>query len=265
MTKPPPSPARTAKRSPKGQEALTAALENLASRLDPETRERLRKGGPAARWRRRKDDRPAELLNAALDLFLANGFAATRMEDIAASAGVTKGTVYLYFENKEAVFRALVREVTAPALNAMKAAANAGALPARDVVSAFINIAGTALSQTSMRFLPRLLVGEAARFPELVGWYRDEIIAQGLGALKSVLERGMADGSFRRQDPELTARLVIAPILFNAIWQTVFARKSDPPGETAKLLSLHAETMLRGLAPDGPATTSPAAPRKDAS
>ena len=59
MTKPPPSPARTAKRSPKGQEALTAALENLASRLDPETRERLRKGGPAARWRRRKDDRPA--------------------------------------------------------------------------------------------------------------------------------------------------------------------------------------------------------------
>lgn len=262
MSKPNATPEKKSRHTPKGEQALTAALENLASRLDPETRERLRKGGPAARWRRRKDDRPAELLKAALELFLARGFAATRMEDIAANAGVTKGTVYLYFENKEAVFRALVREVTAPALNAMKAAAAADTLPAREIVAAFINIAGAALSQTSMRFLPRLLVGEAARFPELVGWYRDEIIAQGLGALTRVLERGMADGSFRRQDAELTARLVIAPILFNAIWQTVFARKSDPPGETAKLLSLHAETMLRGLAPDAPAPHLP--PQKDA-
>lgn len=242
-----------AKSSPaKGQEALTAALENLASQLDPETKERLRKGGPAARWRRRKDDRPAELLNAALDLFLERGFAATRMEDIAASAGVTKGTVYLYFENKEEVFRALVRHVTGPALNALKTAAAADALPARDVLAAFIKIAGAALTKSGMRFLPRLLVGEAARFPELVGWYRDEIIAQGLGLLTRVLARGMDEGVLRRQDPELTARLVIAPVLFNAIWQTVFARKSDPPGETENLLALHAETLLRGLAPDAP-------------
>ncbi len=227
---------------------LTAAIEALAGQLDPETRTRLRKGGPAARWRRRKDDRPKELTDAALALFLARGYAATRMEDIAHEAGVTKGTVYLYFEGKEEVFRALVRDLTAPALAAMATAASAADLPARDVLRTFINVAGTALTATNMRFLPRLLIGEAARFPELVGWYRDEIISRGLGYMTRVLERGMDEGAFRRQDPELTARLVIAPVLFNAIWQTVFARKGDPPDETRKILALHAETILQGLA-----------------
>ncbi|HEY2033632.1 MAG TPA: TetR/AcrR family transcriptional regulator [Rhizomicrobium sp.] len=206
---------------------------------------------PSPRWRRRKKARPQEILDAALACFAEKGFAAARMDDIAERAGVTKGTIYLYFENKEAVFKALVRESIGVRVTEVLEQVRVSEAPARDILRMMISNVGNIMRTSELVVLPKIILAEAGNFPELARFYREEIIDRGLGAMSGVIARGIARGEFRPVTPEFAARLLIAPVLMVAIWRTTFAQFDTVPFDNEGFLDTHLDILLRGLAPDG--------------
>ena len=132
----------------------------------------------AVRWRRRKDSRPQEILEAALDCFAERGFAATRLEDVAARAGVTKGTAYLYFKNKEELFKAVVSGYLVPAIEQFESAARASG-PVSELLRSITGLFFEKVYNTRFSALPKLVIAEASNFPELARFYLDEVIDRG--------------------------------------------------------------------------------------
>jgi AcrR family transcriptional regulator len=204
-----------------------------------------------ARWRRRKEARPQEILDAALTVFAEKGFAAARMDDIAARAGVTKGTIYLYFDSKEAVFKTLVRESIGDTLTRVTGEANRLEGSAADMLRAILRIIGHFMRTSDRVVLPKIVIAEFGNFPELARFYREEVVEKGLAALGSVIAHGIARGEFRDIAPEHAARLCIAPILLAAVWRTTFAKIDTTPYDLEGLIETHIDVLLRGLAAEG--------------
>jgi len=197
---------------------------------------------------RKKEARPAELLVAALDAFRERGFAATRMEDIAARAGVSKGTIYLYYPSKQAVFEALVRERLLPNLTRIEAALAMTPASAPDRLRMVLAALTRVANDPRLLALPKLVLTEAGTFPDLARFYRQEVVARGLRLITDILEQGMQDGDFRPLDPQAAARLFMAPMILAALWQGAFASIEDNPLPPAALLAQHGEVFLRGIA-----------------
>jgi AcrR family transcriptional regulator len=212
-------------------------------------RETQASGTVEARWRRRKAARPQEILDAALAEFAARGFAAARMEDIAGRAGVTKGTLYLYFANKEELFKSLVRESIGAAIAARRADADAFEGPAAELLATVLRFMGYFARTSDRAVLPKIIMAEAGNFPELVRFYRAEVIDQGMGLLSSIIVRGIAQGEFRAVDPQQAARLCVAPILLVILWRTSFAAQDERSWDLEGLIDAHIDVLLRGLAP----------------
>lgn len=169
--------------------------------------------------RRRKEARPGELTAAALTLFVEKGYAATRLDDVAALAGVSKGTLYLYFDSKEALFKAVVREGLLPVLaegeGLVAGYAGDSAALLREVVGGFWRQIGS----QHIGGIPKLIFAEARNFPEIARFYHEEVILRGTALVRSVIERGMARGEFRPVDLAAAIHLVIAPVLMRMIWR----------------------------------------------
>jgi AcrR family transcriptional regulator len=204
-----------------------------------------------SRWSRRKHARPAEILDAALKVFAQKGFAAARMDDIAREAGVTKGTIYLYFENKEAVFKSLVREAVGGTLDTIAANARNFEGSARDLLRMFLTTMARLLVDSDKVELPKIIISESSNFPWLAEFYRFEVIERGLQLMISLVERGVARGEFRRLPAEHVARLCVAPVLFCAIWRVTFSHLDPQPYDYAGLIETHLDILFRGLAFDG--------------
>jgi AcrR family transcriptional regulator len=211
--------------------------------MEPETVEQT------GRWTRRKNERPGEILDAALRVFAEKGFASARMDDIARAAGVTKGTIYLYFENKEAVFKSLVLDLVGDALGAVETQFIAYDGPVRDLLRfVLLNVAKLML-QSDRIALPKIIIAEAGNFPELARFYRTEAIDKGIGLLTRLMERGIARGEFRPLAPDHMVRLLIAPMLMSAIWRTTFAQFDAEPFDYQGLIETHLDVFLRGVSP----------------
>jgi|SRR6185312_11701909 len=209
----------------------------------------------AKRWNRRKDERGAEILEAALASFAEKGFAATRMDDIARRAGVSKGTLYLYFDSKQALFKALARASIGAQLAAVRAHVEAHKGSSAELLRFVLAMIGNFAATSDRVVLGRVLLAEAGNFPELAEFWRREIIDQGLGVLGAIIRRGQAQGEFRSMPVEHAARLCVAPIVFLVFWRAVFARFDSTPYDYQGLVQAHLDTLLRGLAPgkgDGP-------------
>lgn len=203
---------------------------------------------PTILRQRRKEARPAELIAAAFDLFVERGFAATRMEDIAARAGVSKGTVFLYFESKQALLRAVVEDAVLPHLNAGEAMVEEGAgespgMLLRQLLQRF----AAALSDRRLAGLPKLISAEAGNFPELAAYYHDNVVMRIRRLIVGVLDRGVAAGVFRPCDTTLVARLAIAPILFDCMWRQMPDVCEAVPVSADAFIETHLELFLRGL------------------
>ncbi len=201
-----------------------------------------------ARWRRRKEARPQEILDAALLVFAEKGFAAARMDDIAARAGVTKGTIYLYFDGKEAVFKTLVRESIGDTLDRVVESAKRFEGSAADLLRMMLGMIGRFMLTSDRVVLPKIVIAEFGNFPELARFYREEVVEKGLAALCAVISHGIARGEFRNVAPEHAARLCIAPILLAAIWRTTFAQIETQPYDLEGLIETHIDVLLTGLA-----------------
>jgi AcrR family transcriptional regulator len=202
-----------------------------------------------SRWTRRKQARPAEILDAALKVFAEKGFAGARMDDIARRAGVTKGTIYLYFENKEAVFKTLVRDSIGATLAGVTQDVRGLKGSARDMLRFALNAMAHLLTNSDRVVLPKIIIAESGNFPELARFYREEVIDRGLALLSSLIERGIAQGEFRSVAVEHAVRLCIAPVLLGAIWRTTFARLDPEPYDYQGLIDTHLDVLFQGLAP----------------
>jgi len=203
----------------------------------------------AARWARRKEARPAEILDAALKVFAEKGYAGARMDDIARAAGVTKGTIYLYFDGKEAVFKSLVRESIGATLAGMEDAQKNFHGPAKTLLRFALGTIAHLLASGERAVLPKIILGESGTFPELARFWRSEIIDRGIARLSAIVERGIAQGEFRKVPVEHVVRLCIAPLLLSAIWRSTFAQFDAVPYDYQGLLDAHLDILFRGLAP----------------
>ncbi|HUC17850.1 MAG TPA: TetR family transcriptional regulator [Acetobacteraceae bacterium] len=203
------------------------------------------------RHARRKEARPGEILAAALSLFAEHGFAATRLEDVARRAGVSKGTIYLYFPTKEALFRAVIRQGLVPNIAAMEALA---AAHDGSAVSLLAEIAARllAITESDLAVIPRLVLTESGNFPNLARLYAEELAGRGRSLIASVIARGIERGEFRPIDIQTAVSLFAAPILLILLWRTTFARHGIVPLDPRALLETHLETFFRGLAPGAP-------------
>jgi AcrR family transcriptional regulator len=199
------------------------------------------------RRRRRKDARPGEILDAALALFVERGFAATKLDDVAAAAGIGKGTIYLYFPNKEELFRAVVRERLLPNIAAAEALVadfrGSASDLARLLAKAFVG-----LLESDVTGIPKLIIAEAGNFPSLARFYAEEVVQRGFRLIAGVLARGMAQGEFRAVDIPSAVPLFIAPLLMMAVWRHSLGRQADAPFDPAKVVETHIDVLLRGLA-----------------
>lgn len=206
-------------------------------------------------WTRRKQARPGEILEAALTVFAEKGFAAARMEDIAAKAGVTKGTIYLYFQSKEDVFKSLARQhVGATLADAMEQAKQyQGSV--RDFLAMMLAMMAEKIEREHLAVLPKVIIAESGNFPELARFWREEVIDKAMGMMSALISKGVARGEIRELPPgvppEYVARLCIAPVVMSIIWRTVFAPTDKVPFEYRKFLALHLDVLMRGLAPEG--------------
>lgn len=201
---------------------------------------------PAPR-KRRKEARPAELLAAALELFVDKGFAATRLEAVANRAGVSKGTLYLYFESKEALFKAVIQEGIIPVIAENEAIAAQHTGTSFELLQRLLDNWWTKIGQTDYAGIPKLMVAEARNFPEIAQYYYENVISRGRRLVGAALHRGMASGEFRTMDVETTIDVVIAPILMLLIWRYSLACCQSDAGDPRHYLQIHLDLLRQGL------------------
>jgi AcrR family transcriptional regulator len=205
-----------------------------------------------ARWRRRKDERPAEIIAAALACFKERGFAATRLEDVAAKAGVTKGTIYLYYSSKEELFKGVVRGELTPNIERLEEAMNQPGSAAL-VLERLFTYWTEHLLPSPVSVIPKLVLTEAGNFPELARFYLETVVRRGLALISAIIQRGIASGEFRAIDVNHAVYSVIAPLLLTALWKHSLGQHDDHPLDAGAVCRAHLDLILNGLQAKTPA------------
>lgn len=203
----------------------------------------------SAKRERRKEARPGELLEAALDLFVEKGFAATRSEEVAVRAGVSKGTLFLYFQSKEELFKAVVIENLAGRFTEWNREFDEYEGSTADMLRYCMRVWWERVGSTKASGLTKLMMSEGRNFPELAEFYRREVVQPGHKLLRRIVQRGIDSGEFAPVDVDLAIYTVVAPMIFLMLTKhspaICFDEKSDIDPE--KYLALQAETVLHGL------------------
>ncbi|MEO5805214.1 TetR/AcrR family transcriptional regulator [Devosia sp.] len=201
----------------------------------------------APKFRRRAEARPDEVLDAALELFIAQGFANTRVDQIAKRAGLSKGAVYLYFPSKEAIIEALVRRAIVPV--ASEAIANVAQFQGdpRIAISMTLRMLGQKLGDTHLLSIPKMVVREVASFPELAQLYRREVLDRIIPVMRALIQRGIDGGYLRPVDANLTVRSIIGPIMAHLILADVFAIMPEDGISFDRLIENHLTILFDGL------------------
>lgn len=202
------------------------------------------------KFRRRKADRPTEIVQAAMAVFAEKGFAAAKLDEIAARAGVSKGALYLYFETKDDLFRAVVRDAISPNLVVVKGLIAAHPGPFESLVRAVADRVATLIDTTPLGGVAKMVIGEARNFPELARLWYDELVSQLIFAVAAAIEAAQARGEVRPGNPQIYALQLAAPLLMTTLWRETFTPVGAPPFDTREVLAQHADTFLRGLRPD---------------
>jgi AcrR family transcriptional regulator len=199
------------------------------------------------KFRRRAEARPDEVLDAALALFIEQGFASTRVDDIAKRAGLSKGAVYLYFPSKEAILEGLVRRAIVPiADNALSFALKTDGDP-RVIISMVMRMLATRLADPKVLAIPRLIIREVVNFPELAVMYRREVLDRVIPAVEMLIQRGIDDGYFRPVDPHLTIRSIIGPMMLHMLMAEIFGITPSDGIAIERMVENHLTILFDGL------------------
>jgi len=189
----------------------------------------------------RAAERRAAIVEAAFDEFVARGFAATRIDDIAKRAGVAKGTIYLHFKDKESMFEELVRTAIVPLL-ARLAAPPAPGGTVRDAVERVAETFIREVASTRRGDIVRLIVSEGPRFPAIADFYYREVISRGLAGMRALIELGIARGEIRQKDLARFPQILVAPAIVAVIWKSLFDRHS--PLDALEMMRVHLDLIF---------------------
>jgi AcrR family transcriptional regulator len=199
------------------------------------------------KWQRRAEDRPREICAAALDVFAEKGFAAAKLDEIAKRAGVSKGTLYLYFEDKEQLFRAVVRDTVVPNVENLRAAIIQTGLPFADLVRLFLGQFVEIANRVPIGAVAKMVISESRNFPELAKVWHDEVVSKGIGTLTALIEMGQAKGEVRDGDARLHAFTLMGPMLMGLLYRETLEPVGGAPLDFGALARQHADTVLSGL------------------
>ena len=199
---------------------------------------------------RRKEARPGELLDAALDLFVTTGYAATKVEEVARKAGVSKGTLFLYFPSKEELFKAVVRHVLTDRFAEWDVELDAYQQGTAELIHYCYDVWWSRIGSTKACGLSHLVMAEANNFPEIAAFYRQEVVLPGNRLIERVLQRGIARGELHPMDLSYGVTMVLAPLIFCATAQSSGGLcLPDPKFNIPHFLRLQADALMQGLAP----------------
>jgi AcrR family transcriptional regulator len=194
----------------------------------------------------RAAERREAIVAAGLDEFIARGFAATRLDDVAKRAGVAKGTIYLHFDDKEALFQELVRTALVPLIGRLTAPPVAGG-SARAMVQAFAETFVREVVATRRGDIVRLIMAEGARFPTLSEFYYREVVERGMAGMRRLIEYGIARGEIHNQALVQFPQIVVAPAMVAVIWQGLFGKHA--PLDAMAMLKVHIDLIFGERSP----------------
>jgi AcrR family transcriptional regulator len=198
---------------------------------------------------RRKQARPGELLDAALDLFVEKGFSAARVDEVAARAGVSKGTLFLYFQSKEDLFKAVVRENIVHQFPKWQEEFVLFQGSSADMLRYALLSWWERIGKTRASGIAKLVMSEAQNFPEIAEFYQEEVIQPGNSMIRRILERGMHSGEFRLLDLEQAVHIIVAPMIFLMMWKhsmgacAASAKTLDPE----QFIHMQVDVLLHGI------------------
>lgn len=199
------------------------------------------------KWRRRKTARPGEIIAAALEVFAEKGFAAAKLDDIAERAGVSKGALYLYFETKDDIFRAVVRDAVAPNFQIIRQMAESFDGSFAELAPMILARAAGLMSRTKLPAVAKMVIGESRNFPDLARIWHDTIVFVALNVMTELIAKAQAKGEVRPGDPRLYAFSLMGPMIMGALYREVFAEVSAQPLDLEALAAQHARTVLEGM------------------
>ena len=216
-----------------------------------------------AKRERRKEARPGELLDAALDLFVEKGFAATRVEEVAARAGVSKGTLFLYFPSKDELFKAVMRESIAGRLVEWNSDFEAFKGSSCEMLGYCMNSWWDRVGATRASGLTKLMMSEAANFPDIAAFYQHEVVQPGHSLIRRILQRGIDRGEFRPMDLDYAVYSVVAPMVFMILSQHSMGvcMPNNLTLDPQKYIAAQLDILLNGVRAARPAARRPPAPR----
>ena len=202
------------------------------------------------KFKRRKADRPDEIIAAAMAIFADKGFAAARLDDIAARAGVSKGALYLYFATKEDIFRAVIEHGVAPNLGRIQTVLADRHATFSDLLRAFAATVANIAADTPVGGIIKMVIGESRNFPELARAWRERLVEPALAAMTAAIAAAQARGELRACDPRHAAISLVSPMLLGVIWRETFVPVGAQPLDIPTLAQQHVELWLRGMRPD---------------
>ena len=199
------------------------------------------------KWRRRKTDRPGEIIAAALEEFADKGFAGAKLDDIARRAGVSKGSLYLYFETKEDIFRAVARAASARSLEAVRTTAKALDGPLSQLAPAVLTSAVQVIAASRLPAVVKMVIGESRNFPDLAKIWHDEIVSPAIDFLTETVARAQQRGEVGSGNPRLYAFSLAGPIVMAVLFREVFGAVSADLPDLEALARQHARALLDGM------------------
>ena len=197
---------------------------------------------------RRPNARPSEILAAALDLFAEKGFTATRMEDVAKRAGLSKAAIYLYFKDKMSLLQALVQDMAGANLKTVAAMAEQFEGPVAPLLRQILMFMAGQLRSTRFPELLKVIISESRAHPDIGRLYLETVIGKGLPVFEAIIRRGVASGEFRSIDPALAVKALVGPMLLAALWKTVFEPLGADALDIEAYAAQHIDVFLRGIA-----------------
>ncbi len=186
-------------------------------------------------------------MSAALDLFVERGFAATRLDEVASRAGVSKGTLYLYFSSKEELFKAVIRSGIVPLIERGERLLDDYQGTSSELLREIVFNWWKSIGATQLGGIPKLMFSECRNFPEIGKFYYDEVISRGHSLVQTVLERGMRSGEFRHMDANYAMRMILAPLVYLLLWRHSFDFCDGRHVEPEAYLDQHLDLVVNGL------------------
>lgn len=199
------------------------------------------------KFQRRAEDRPREICAAALEVFAEKGFASAKLDEIAKRAGVSKGTLYLYFADKEQLFRAVIRDAVVPNVERLRAALIQAGLPFSDLLRLFFSNFVDVTARIPIGAVAKMVISESGNFPELAKVWHDEVVSKALGTMTALIEMAQAKGEVRAGDARLHTFSLLGPMLMGILYRQTLEPVGGEPLDLGELAKQHVETVLDGL------------------